>query len=314
MEGLFNKSVFYGCLIKGDARDAMQYLSRFPDQAAAYRKYEAVFEKEEYPVFKEDDALRDILLIYQQYYRDAFYLRMDAAQAEEAMKNRFLRLFHREHADLSMGELEETEIAEAFRKRSYHFLGGKTAGYWGPYIWKATEAKTYDVELPEGRHPYQVMLLDGFIAKSWLDFISFGEVSTGGWTDGDGIIHCVKASYDLEDEAFTVSLLKHEAQHAMDLSRYPRLSSEDLEYRAKLVELIYSSGRNLLEQFIHEADDSKENNGHSLAAKRITEGFAKRQRMDGGSRGALSIADIQAIAKELFVSSSEDMKRKYAKD
>lgn len=212
---------------------------------------------------------------------------------------------------MQLCDIEKSKIAEMFQKQSYHFLGGKTGGYWGPYIWETTESKTYDVELPDGQRPYLVKFLDGFISKSWLDYVSFGEIGTGGWTDGDGIIHCVKASYELEDENFTVSLLKHEAQHAMDLSKHPHMSSDDLEYRAKLVELIYSSKRNLLQQFIHEADNSKEKNGHSLAANRVVEEFAKKLHIDSKQFCTLSITEIQTISKELLDNSNEAVKMKY---
>ena len=71
-------------------------------------------------------------------------------------------------------------------------------------------------------------------------------------------------------------MLKHEAQHARDLLKYENISSEDLEYRAKLVELIYSKERNLLERFAHEADNSSKSNGHSRAASRIIGKFYKK--------------------------------------
>lgn len=313
MDQGFDKGIFYGYLIKGDVMDAIEYLSRFPEQSALHQKYVSVFEKEEYPVGEADQSFHEILLIYQKYYRDVFYLRMDADLAAEAMRSRLIRLFHLSNPDLPLSDIEQNHIAAVFQNKSYHFLGGKTGGYWGPYIWKTTESKTYDVELPDGRQPYPIRFLDGFIAKSWLDSISFGEVSTGGWTDGDGIIHCVKASYDLEDESFTVSLLKHEAQHAMDLSRYPQMSSEDLEYRAKLVELIYSRKRNLLQQFVHEADATNERNGHSMAANRIAEEFAKKLRIDSSQFHTLAISEIQAVSKELFASSNDAVKLKYAK-
>lgn len=311
MDNGFDKSIFYGYLIKGDVTDAIQYLSQFSEQSKLYQKYVSVFEKEEYSVFEADNSLNEILMIYQKYYRDVFYLRMDAERAAEVMRSRFMHLLNIDNPDMQLSDIEESKIAEVFQKRSYHFLGGKTGGYWGPYIWKTTESKTYDVELPDGRQPYQVKFLDGFISKSWLDYVSFGEIGTGGWTDSDGIIYCVKASYDLEDESFTVSLLKHEAQHAMDLSRYPHMSSDDLEYRAKLVELIYSSKRNLLQQFIHEADTSKENNGHSQAANRITEEFAKRLHIGSRQFSTISITEIQTISKELLVNSNYAVKKKY---
>lgn len=158
---------------------------------------------------------------------------------------------------------------------------------------------------------YKVNLLDGFLSKSWLDYISFGKVGTGGWANEDGMIHCVKASYDLEDEPFTVSLLKHEAQHAMDLFRYHNMASEDLEYRAKLVELIYSSKRNLLNRFLHEADSSDPGNGHGLAADRIIAGFAKKR--NGDELGALSIKEIQAVAGALFTESNKGDSREISR-
>ena len=313
MDPEFNKGVFHGYLLKGDLTDAIGYLSLFPEKAELYQRYISVFEKEAYSVFTEDNYLNEILILYQKYYRDVFYLRMDKEEAEKAMQRRFALFFGLPDPDISFNDVEEHKIAEAFRAKAYHFLGGKTAGYWGPYIWKTTEEKTYDVELPAGRQSYQVNFVDGFISKGWLDFISFGEIGTGGWTDGDGIIHCVKASYDLEDESFTVSLLKHEAQHALDLAQYPDMSSGDLEYRAKLVELVYSNKRNLLLPFLQEADASNADNGHALAANRIAGGFIKR--LDGNREKLhkLSIDDIQSIAKALLQRSNEEIKAKYSR-
>ncbi len=57
--------------------------------------------------------------------------------------------------------------------------------------------------------------------ESWLSYLTFGLSGTGGWSNGDGLIHCVKRHYDLKSESFRVSLLKHEAQHASDQGRYP---------------------------------------------------------------------------------------------
>lgn len=307
----FDRSVFHGYLLKGDVTDAIEYLAQYPQEKELYRKYKAVFEKEEYVVFEVDDVLNEILIIYQKYYRDVFYLHIDAEKAATVMKNRFTDFFCIKNPNSQLSQIEEQEIAEAFQKRLLHFLGGKTSGYWGPYIWKTTESTTYDVELPDGRQPYLIRFLDGFITKGWYDYVSFGEISTGGWTDGDGIIHCVKSSYDLEDESFSVSLLKHEAQHAMDLTKYRNISSEELEYRAKLVELIYSCRRNLLQQFIHEADASKAGNGHSLAANRIVEEFAERVRKSHKELYMLPIAEIQAVSRELLARSNEEMKNKY---
>ena len=250
-----------------------------------------------------------ILLAYQKYYRDAFYLELPAEEAAQRLRERLAELF-RAASDVSLDELEEM-AGTAFRQKSFHALMGRTSGYYGPYIWKVEELKYYKVELPEGEQDYAVKFLDGFIMKSWLDYISVGETGTGGWSNGDGLIHCVRAVYDLESEDFQVSLLKHEAQHAMDQARYKDITNEELEYRAKLVELIYSRERRMLERFVSQADVTKTDNGHGLAAERIVRGFEICLKKDRGSLTELPIESVQTIAQSLFSESSEEIAAKY---
>ena len=311
MDTKFDENIFYGHLIKGDLNSALGYLKQFPEQAGLYGRYQSIFEQEQYVAYDADSHLNELLMIYQQYYRDVFYLQVDVEDAAERMKNRFVSLLDAADQDMAFDAMENCLIAEAFRNRSFHFLGGKTSGYYGPYIWKTTETRQYNVELPNGVQEYTVRFLDGFLAKSWLDYLSFGAVSTGGWTDGDGIINCVKSSYDVESESFQVSLLKHEAQHAMDLSKYRNMSSEDLEYRAKLVELIYSSERDLLAQFMYEAGAENADNGHSRAAERIVEGLSKTLCLGRGELCSLSTGQIRSTAKALFIKSNDEIGSKY---
>ena len=308
----YDENVFYGHLIKGDLNEAIGYLRQFPEQAGLYDRYRSVFEQGHSVTYDADSHLNELLAVYQQYYRDVFYLKVNAEEAAERMRKRFAVLVNAAGQDMTFDAMENCLIAEAFRSRSFHFLGGKTGGYYGPYIWKITETRQYDVELPNGVQKYTVRFLDGFIAKSWLDHLSFGAVSTGGWTDGDGIINCVKSSYDAESEGFQVSLLKHEAQHAMDLSKYRNMSSEDLEYRAKLVELIYSGKRNLLAQFMHEAGTGNAGNGHSRAAERLMNDFSKALRRGRGELSSLSAGQIQSVAKVLFANSNDEIRSKYS--
>ena len=82
------------------------------------------------------------------------------------------------------------------------------------------------------------------------------------------------------------------------------MSSEDLEYRAKLVELIYSNERNLLERFAKEAESCDKSNGHSAASDRIMEGFSKILDREYTEPGNLEIDVVRAIAKVLFESSN----------
>ena len=287
-------------------RGAIEYLQQFPAKKELCEKYFSLFEEEKYLTFEEDSCLSSLLVCYQKYYRDVFYLGMEAEKAAKHLRDRFAKIFCIDDGDID--EMEE-RVGRVLTDRGLHFLGGKTGGFFGPYIWRVTEVRSYEVELPGGMAEYTVNQLDGFISRSWLDFISFGEIGTGGWTGNDGIINCVKESYDLEGENFGVSLLKHEAQHAMDMARFGNMSSENLEYRAKLVELIYSSQRNLLHIFLGEADDSRKENGHSRAAARIAEGFMRKLNVCRKEIETLPIAEVQRIARELFAESDGEMSR-----
>lgn len=296
----FTKSIYFGCIIKGDLHGAISYVKQFPEQIALYNRFMSVFEQEKYITYEVDAELNQILIIYQRYYRDVFYLCIGKKQSEDRLRARLSEFLGIHDTSIKLCDLEQNHIVEVFRRKGLYFLGGKTGGYYGPYIWKTTETITYEVELPDGIQSYTVKLLDGFITRSWIDYLSFGEIGTGGWADSDGIINCVKLSYDLESEAFKVSLLKHEAQHVRDLANCKSMSSEDLEYRAKLVELIYSRERNLLEQFIREADTSDKGNGHAMASHRIVEGFMKLLDKDNSELYLLPIEQVQMTAKALF--------------
>lgn len=46
-----------------------------------------------------------------------------------------------------------------------------------------------------------------------------------------------------------MSLLKHEAQHTVDMKQFPGITSAEMEYRAKLVELHQSGDLGLLQEF-----------------------------------------------------------------
>ncbi len=295
----FSENDYYGYLIKADLIGAICYVKQFPNQVELYNKLIAVFEQEQYIVYEADAYLNEILTIYQRYYRDAFYLCIGKENAADKLRAE-LAAFFGINDEIALCDIEQNQVAKAFKDRGFYFLGGMTSGYYGPYIWRVTESKIFEVELPDGIQTYTVKFLDGFISKSWLDYLSFGEISPGGWTDGDGIINCVKSSYDFNSENFKVSLLKHEAQHARDLSINKGMSSEDLEYRAKLVELIYSSERNLLEWFAKEADSCDKSNGHSAASSRIIEGFSQILGKSYAELEDLEIDVVQETAKVLY--------------
>lgn len=307
MKNQFDQDQCLAYLKKGHLRAAMAYAAQFPELGELYQKYVSLFLEGNYLFYNVDGGLQDILLIYQKYYRDAFYLEQSPEEAAGRLRSRLAALLEADPA-ATLEELEE-KAGEAFRAGGFHFLGGRTSGWYGPYIWRDEELRRYAVELPDGVQEYAVKLLDGFIMESWLHYLAFGRTGTGGWSNGDGLIHCVRHCYDLDAESFRVSLLKHEAQHAADQSRYPGMNSEELEYRAKLVELIYSRERNLLPRFLQEADAA--GSGHGPAAERIARGFETRLDQRRETLAGLPAEEVQAVSLALFQESTEEMERKY---
>ena len=301
----FDRNDYYTFLINGDLPGAIAYLKQFSDKEDLYKSFINRFERGQFDTF-EDDPVNNILTAYQSYYRDVFFLRMDKRQAEAALGNRLTEILEIREP-LSLELLERDKLVNVFSDKHLHFMVGRTDGYYGPYVWKSTEITTYEVELPDGIETYTVKLLDGFISKSWLDYISFGELGTGGWTDSEGVICCIRQGYDFDSEDFRVSLFKHEAQHARDIRQNGAMSSEDLEYRAKLVELIYSTERNLLPRFIREAESANaESSGHSSASRRLLERLNRKLDPWHGKIEELSVCQLQAVAKELFRESQFD--------
>lgn len=309
MDTGFSKNVYYGYLLKGDLPGAIHYVGRFPEQAELHSRFMAVFAREQYRTYDVDAGLNRILAVYQRYYRDVFYLGAGREAAAEKLRVGLAELLGIDGASIELQDMEQNQVAGAFRRKGLHFLGGRTGGYYGPYVWRTEETRTYEVGLPDGIQRYTVKLLDGFICKSWIDYLSFGEIGTGGWADPAGIIHCVRSSYDFDSEDFKVSLLKHEAQHTRDLAADPDMPSEELEYRAKLVELIYSSERKLLGTFLREADGADKGNGHAAAASRIIAGFAGKLGLNQEELESLPIPQVQDTARALFAESESRISR-----
>ena len=197
------------------------------------------------------------------------------------------------------------QLQSVFEENGYHALFGKTQGYYGPYVWRETVPTVYQVELPDGTAEYTVNILKGFVFRSWMDYLTFGRFGTGGWASPDGTINCIEQAYDFESERFLVSLLKHEAQHTVDMKQFPGITPEELEYRAKLVELHYSGNLGLLQKFLSEADEGRTGDSHAMASARI-----KREFADTDQR---SLPCVQARALELLRAHTDEMEEKYGK-
>ena len=286
--------------LRGDLKGAIAYMRDHEEFKDILPAYAAVFEKCEYRTFEIPDELNDILRLYQIYFRDTFYCGLPEAEAAD-------RLLAQLKALLGMPddgeELLTKKLRSVFEAKGYHALFGKTQGYYGPYIWRDTVPTVYRVELPGGTAEYTVNILRGFVFRSWMDYLTFGRFGTGGWASPDGTINCVEQAYDFESERFLVSLLKHEAQHTVDMKQFPGIAPTELEYRAKLVELHYSGNLELLQGFLSAADESRAGDAHAAASAKIKLDFADADQAD--------LSCIQTRALELLHAHTKEMEEKY---
>lgn len=290
------------CFIKGDMKGAIEYMRCHEKYKEELPRYVALFEREQYIHYDVPEPLGRILRAYQIYFRDVFYCQKPETEAAETLLSSLQTL-------LDLAGADEEQLAERmeplFEANGYHAQFGKTQGYFGPYIWRETVPTVYTVELPFSTAKYTVNLLKGFVLRSWMAYLTFGRAGTGGWTLPDGTIQCIEEAYDFESEAFRVSLLKHEAQHAEDMKCYPDMTSPELEYRAKLVELCFSQNPELLSKFFVQADENRTNDGHAIACVRIRREFEKMPPTE--------ISAIQTKARSLLAESNREMNAKYGK-
>ena len=288
--------------LNGDIKGAIAYMRNHEEFKDILPAYIAIFENCEYRTYEIPDMLNDILRLYQVYFRDTFYCGLPEREAADKLLTQLKALLDLPHAEEAL--LTE-QLQSAFEAEGYHALFGKTQGYYGPYVWKDTVPAVYSVELPEGTAQYTVNILRGFVFRSWMDYLTFGRFGTRGWASPDGTINCIEQAYDFESERFLVSLLKHEAQHTVDMKQFPGITPAELEYRAKLVELHYSGDLGLLQKFLSAADESRPNDSHAIASARLKREFADTDQKN--------LSHIQTRALELLHAHTKEMEEKYGK-
>ena len=288
--------------LNGDIKGAIAYMRDHEEFKDILPAYVAIFENCEYRTFEIPDGLNDILRLYQMYFRDTFYCGLPEAEAADKLRKQLKALLDMPDADEAL--LTE-RLESVFEANGFHALFGKTQGYYGPYIWRNTVPTAYRVELPGGTAEYTVNILKGFVFRSWMDYLTFGRYGTGGWASPDGTINCIEQAYDFESERFLISLLKHEAQHTVDMKKFPEITPAELEYRAKLVELHYSGDLGLLQKFLSEADESKANDSHAVASARLKREFA--------GTDPTELSGIQSRALELLQAHTKELEEKYGK-
>lgn len=184
-------------------------------------------------------------------------------------------------------------------------------------IWEHQEIKEYTIALPDNELVIEVVFIEKYANKGCQDYATFGMSEIGGWTSSDSpVLFCNKGTYKLNSEEFEVSYLKHEALHFVDMKSYPNLTSADLEYRSKLIELMYATKKTihrLLYTFIIGASNETRNNSHAFANYFIHHHFSKvifNKDFENDLRKwkAVSAEQINAASAKLFNDCTKKLK------
>ncbi len=281
MKNNYDKVIFRGLLIQGKLHEAIKYLENFEDKVVDVKKYHERFNCRKFNNETNNLVINNVLDAYANYYVDYFWDEKTELEARKSLQHRLMKILNLSTV-LDFSECEKL-IGELVEQQGYSFLGDTTGMLYGPYIWKDTEKVVYDVEIPSGIQQVTINMMDGFVSRSWLDFISLGLIGTGGWASESGELFCVRKCYKNEFNklSFRVSYLKHEAQHLSDYKLFTEHEINDdmvgiyLEYRAKLTELIYYPNLKLFHSFISQANKDK-NNSHSYASYLIASNLSKK--------------------------------------
>lgn len=256
-----DESKLYAYCLQGDVIAAYKYLRSVPDKNAKFLKleskyYQRFFSENPNDRFKSEDPwIQKVLSVYFEYFRSVL-THKSVIYSENRLRRSLSDLIYGHQQDEDLDRLEK-QLSIQFKEKGYEFVGGVTPPYRGPYIWKTTDKENFTVELPHHTQKVTVYFLSDFILQSWAHYATFGEKFAGGWAKPDGLYYVAdrpehkKENHECRE--FQISYLKHEAQHFSDFSRFPHLQAKDLEYRAKLVELIYEPNSfKLINKFFYE--------------------------------------------------------------
>ena len=219
--------------------------------------------------------LFDIANIYRDYWREELLKEKPENRTDTILyQNLTNYLISNKLTDISRDSLSRTIKNDSELKRIIENEGFKTRflyrnGFQEIIIWDKETINEYEVILPKDTIMTKVIFMENYHLNGYDNYASMGSSQVGGWaTKEDASLHCNKGEYDLSSEKFKVSYLKHESIHFTDLNDYPNLSSADLEYRAKVIELMYCTENTIQDriiEFINGADSTERTHSHPYA-------------------------------------------------
>jgi hypothetical protein len=227
------------------SREALQRLDLSampPNEAKAASCMLSMFESSyvDSQIVDVQPKLATLVAIYRSYWLSLLMRREESNAAEEKLRRSLIELLRETPQNVGneamLDDLSD-RVVTLVERHGLHALTGVTSPYHELMIWKTEEERRFPISLVEGSIEVPVVFIDNFVSEGWLRYATCGLSGTGGWATKEKLF-ALRSRYDLSSESFHASYLHHEGQHFFDYLQFPLLEQPELEYRAKLAELI----------------------------------------------------------------------------
>ncbi|MFT4975360.1 MAG: hypothetical protein ACI8S6_001247 [Myxococcota bacterium] len=188
---------------------------------------------------------------------------------------------------------------------------------YGLKIWEDQTVEMYHIELPDESIDVEVVFIKNYLLRGYNNYATMGAYNDGGWVATSSRVYCSTGEYNLNSENLKFSFLMHEGLHFADLTDYPDLSSADLEYRAKLAEMMMLTDAHIydaLDQFVVNASDNDRAFSHPYANYHLVQDLS-RIVFDSDYVGDMArwrsvpYTQLNAAAAQLYEQSREQLQR-----
>ena len=271
-----------------------------------------------------NDIINDISNIYREYWRVQLLKSKPESRTDSTLYNNIAEyLITKKLTKLSKDSLrknikDDSILKDVIEKEGFKVDFKFRNGFQEVFIWDKESTKKYEVILPKETLKTTVVFIESYHINGYDDFATLGDSQVGGWAIKESsTLYCNKGTYDLNSETFNVSYLKHESLHFTDLNHYPNLSAADLEYRAKVIELMYCTEETIydrISEFVSGANKSDRENSHPYANYILIQNLSKLifnsdYNSDINQWENVSVDRINKAASALYESSENILKK-----
>ena len=249
--------------------------------------------------------VRDVLGTYQDYWWQALRRPDGRASLEAELEVRLRSLLGSSGTRPKDLDALERVVQAELEKHGYRAELGTVTPLRNAMLWRTQSTRDFEVPLLDGPYRVRVELLDDFTSIGWSQFGSCNKVANGGWATEEALYAVLPRYKDgIEGESFQIVFLGHEGQHMADKNRFPGMADWELEYRAKLAELVRADGalsQKRLEGFIS-AQGNSPDAAHPYANAHV---IADLTRKLSQSPDMVAVPVLQQAASELLRDDSE---------